>query len=485
MWQARRIKSRSAAVGVWLGLAGVGAAFAQDPSAGPSGGGVRPAGPPAAATGAAAVAPVVPGQPVAAPAGTPGGVVVPPGTPGAVAAPAGTVVLPPTAPGTPASTAAPGAGAAAAVPAASAPGAGGEAGAVVVPRGTPGAVAAPAGTEVVPPEEPGPPAVAPGAAAAAAATEPAAPAKSATPVRTNVGRAALDSIFGKTDYREWTPLPLSTVFSEGWDEAWVGPPNGDRGGPRQGWIGAADGNFYRLAFFSYAYTNRLAQGGDGNVGGFTYYTPLSRRLELITQVPFVVSNQSTFAIGKQAFPNQTGSGAGAGAGAANHGGRGTPTGFGDMSFTPRVMLAESRNFSLTGEVTVQVPTGYRPTGSGQSIVTPGLAFWSNFAEGWVIRGGFNTGVGTNPQAGGTTLVSQLAVGRTWTKHEVPIFGDFTTYLSTNVFNALQSAATTATLTPGFRTHLGKSYYFLGGLDVPVTGKRPYEESVTFWFMKVF
>ncbi len=292
-------------------------------------------------------------------------------------------------------------------------------------------------------------------------------------IRTNFFRAAQDSLFGRTDYATWEPLRLRTLFTEGWDEAWIGPPNGLRGGPRQGWIGAADGNFYRLGFFSFNYTRGLRSGGDGYAGGFTLYTPLSRRLLLITQIPFVNSNLASVTIGKQTFTNPTTSG-------VYH-----RAGFGDLAFTPRVMLFEKENFSWVAEVTIQTPTGYRPSGAGQALVTPGTQFWWNFAERWVLRGGFNPAIGTNRKAGGTTLISQLAIGRTFTTHDIPIFGDFTVYLASNTFNNVSNGATTSTLGPGFRTHLGKSFYFLGAFTQSVTGPHPYENSSTFWLMKVY
>jgi hypothetical protein len=54
-----------------------------------------------------------------------------------------------------------------------------------------------------------------------------------------------ESVFGQPDPNTWRPLPLSTFFSEGWNEAWVPSPSGSGGAPRQGWINAADGNFSR------------------------------------------------------------------------------------------------------------------------------------------------------------------------------------------------------------------------------------------------
>ncbi len=79
----------------------------------------------------------------------------------------------------------------------------------------------------------------------------------------------------------------------------------------------------------------------------------------------------------------------------------------------------------------------------------------------------------------------LAQRRVFTPADVPLFGDFTLYVSANVFNNVSTSQTTATLTPGFRTHLGGGWYALGGIDVPVTGPRPYQESATFWLMKTF
>jgi hypothetical protein len=62
----------------------------------------------------------------------------------------------------------------------------------------------------------------------------------------------LDSIVGQPDRDSWRPLLLSTFFSEGWREPRVPSPNGSGGAARQGWINAADGNFHRLWFFTFA-----------------------------------------------------------------------------------------------------------------------------------------------------------------------------------------------------------------------------------------
>jgi hypothetical protein len=43
------------------------------------------------------------------------------------------------------------------------------------------------------------------------------------------------------------------------------------------------------------------------------------------------------------------------------------------------------------------------------------------------------------------------------------------------------------LTPGLRTHLGNNWYFLIGVDVPVTGPKSlnYAWGPIVWFMKVY
>jgi hypothetical protein len=44
---------------------------------------------------------------------------------------------------------------------------------------------------------------------------------------------------------------------------------------------------------------------------------------------------------------------------------------------------------------------------------------------------------------------------------------------------------TVSLTPGFRTHLGQNWYFLGAVEVPVAHVKPYDYQVLGAIMKVF
>ena len=54
------------------------------------------------------------------------------------------------------------------------------------------------------------------------------------------------------------------------------------------------------------------------------------------------------------------------------------------------------------------------------------------------------------------------------------FGDLVFYLSANLLQTIDGPSTnTVSLTPGFRTHLGGNWYFLGGVEVPVTNAKPF------------
>jgi hypothetical protein len=285
------------------------------------------------------------------------------------------------------------------------------------------------------------------------------------------GNVVLQSIFGKPDPNTWRPLPLSTFFSEGWNEAWVPSPDGSGGAPRQGWINAMDGNMYRLWWFTFAEGFNYS-ASNAYQGAYTLYTPLNRRLELITNIPFVVAGNVSTGLpiinptGRTATTSQT------------------QTTFGDMTFTPRVLLHETQDFTLTSEMAVVTPTGASPL-AGKTSLIPAVGFWNNVAGTWVIRGGVGLII---PLKGGgaDTLISQFAVGQTLTAHDVPVIGDFTYYLSAISDSVLSTGGqTSVSLTPGIRTHLGQDWYFLAGLQTPLTKARIADLSMIFWFMKAW
>ena len=55
----------------------------------------------------------------------------------------------------------------------------------------------------------------------------------------------------------WQDLSYSNLFSKGWDKPWSSPPNGGGGAPRQGWLNAYDGVFYRLSIATFGWQHGL------------------------------------------------------------------------------------------------------------------------------------------------------------------------------------------------------------------------------------
>jgi len=260
-------------------------------------------------------------------------------------------------------------------------------------------------------------------------------------------------------------LTLGTLFSEGWNESWISPVNGSGGAPRQGWINAQDGVFYRLAFTGFTARQNLAGGGNGYLGYYTIFAPVSRRFEVRIDAPFVASN-----------PVPTG---------------GYHSAFGDLTIYPRVLLHETQNTTIVAEMPIRTGTGSTANGNGYSSLGPNISFWRNVSNGWVVRGGVGTTIptGYNPLNARTTADVYFSIVNYITPHDALPFGDFVYYLSTVVHTPIDNRSgpnyTYCSLTPGFRCHMGNNWYALGGVEVPVVRPVPYQYAPTAWLMKVF
>jgi hypothetical protein len=280
-------------------------------------------------------------------------------------------------------------------------------------------------------------------------------------------QAARESITGDvySEPSQWRSLPLRTLFSEGWNQSWVSPPAGGGGAPRQGWMNAADGVFYRLAIGTFGYQDGHNGAGDVYNGGLTVYTPLSRRFEVQLDVPFVTSVKGV-------------------------GGNSDQTDFGDLLITPRVLLSESRDLTQSFNLTFRTPTGDTKTGGDVAAVTPNYQFWANCWKGLVVRGSVGMFIpyhNKNAAGAHTSFLGNLAVGYYFTEHDKAPFGDLVAYVSTNLVQPTDSASSTTSLsfTPGFRTHLGRNWYLLGGVEVPVTSSRSYDYQLLAGLMFVY
>lgn len=267
------------------------------------------------------------------------------------------------------------------------------------------------------------------------------------------------------DPSRWRELELGSFFSEGWDEPWASGPNGDGGAPRQGWLNAQDGVFYRLFLFTFGWSHDGSN--DGYAAGLTAYTPFNKRFQIRWDVPYFVSAPRT--------PEDR------------------ATGFGDLQVTPRFLLSETTNFSQSLDLTFRTPTGSESTGNGIGAFSPVYNFWWNAVGGMVLRGGVGGFIPFDGTRAGNAFTANLAAGYYFTRHELVPVGDLVGYVSTNL-NQLTDGEiagtqvpsnTTVTFTPGFRTHLGGNFYLLGGVEVPATNPKPFDYQVLAALMKVW
>ncbi len=190
----------------------------------------------------------------------------------------------------------------------------------------------------------------------------------------------------------WRSLGLRNFFREGWLEPWAGGPAGRDGlTPRHGWLGAFDGVFYRLNLVAFSDFQSINAPYHGNrySGVYSIFLPFSRRFNLLIDTPFVVSNGTKPA------------------------GQGYASAFGDLTITPRFLLAENEATTQVFAVGVRTPTGSRANSNGVMSLTPRYEFWTNPGGRWVVRGSGGVFVPLNVDRAPehTSFTGGLAVGR--------------------------------------------------------------------------
>jgi Putative MetA-pathway of phenol degradation len=270
------------------------------------------------------------------------------------------------------------------------------------------------------------------------------------------GHCLFDSICGTTDCACWTPL---CNHGEGWGDPWIRPPHGPSGARREHWLNAADGFFTREVRFFYFWTDNIAKLGDSHVGLFSFQTPLSRRCWIGVDLPFT---------------SLTGF----------NGDLDTSGRFGDLTVTPKVMLRETEDTSLSAGLAVRWPTGTGATGDDLLTLTPFVAVWRDIGGGASFHGAFGVEVPINDDARAVlpdaTLIGSLAVGQS-------VNGCFSYYVALNVRQELGTADehTFLSITPGIRTHLGHHWYFLAAYEVPLVGPRFFDQRVLAGLIREF
>jgi hypothetical protein len=284
------------------------------------------------------------------------------------------------------------------------------------------------------------------------------------------GEVLKESLVGDvySDPSKWQELSYSDLFSKGWDKPWASPPNGSGGAPRQGWLNANDGVFYRLGIATFGWTHGTLGSGIGGIddysGTLTMFTPLNQRFEIQTDIPMVSTAHG--------IPG------------------GGDTNFGDFLITPKIILSESKDVTQSFGITFRTPTGNNSNGNNVAAVNPNYQFWANPWKGLVVRGGTGFYIPYSNNTFGSsrsTYNANLAVGYYFTPHTFTPIGDMVWYLSANLSKTIDNRGpdqTFVSLTPGFRTHVGCNWYLLGAVEVPVTNSAV-DYQVLGGIMKVF
>ena len=211
----------------------------------------------------------------------------------------------------------------------------------------------------------------------------------------------LESLFGEASTSGWTPLLFSDLFTEGWNQPFVFSPPSDSGALRQEWINASNGVFYRQWVLDYNYRNQRPTLGKPRYRHLVHFCALSRRLELFISVPFVDYHRvlDPVAASGPASPLNRSSAA-----SSTSSYKAT---FGDVSFTPQVLLHETENTSIMSVLTIRTPTGSTDAGNGDTSLGPQIQFWQGLPNRWVIRGGAGPTIPLTATGLRTTLDTQL------------------------------------------------------------------------------
>ncbi len=273
---------------------------------------------------------------------------------------------------------------------------------------------------------------------------------------------AFESLFGEAPTSDWTPLSFSTLFSEGWNQPFVFSPASDSGALRQEWINAANGVFYRQWVLDYNFRDQATSAGNRNIGTYTIFAPLSRRLELNISIPFVDDRAVKI------------SSASSGGGASLNSRTAYQSTFGDFTITPQVMLSETKNTSIMSVLAIRTPTGSRAAGDGGTSLGPQIQFWQGLPNRWVVRGGAGPTIPLTDTGLHTTFDTNLTIGKFLTLDDVKYFKQLSVWVAASNSAAMDHSgpsADTMTILPGIRFLIAKNTWFLYGVEIPLVAPR--------------
>jgi hypothetical protein len=167
----------------------------------------------------------------------------------------------------------------------------------------------------------------------------------------------------------------------------------------------------------------------------------------------------------------------------------------------RVQLISTADSSYTFNFQVTAPN--RGTGEHQTTFSYGMAGFEDLTKLGLYRvglyGSFLFDSFAGPHAPGARLNDvqyDITIAKTWTDPRTPLIGNFTTFVENFAQTDLDgnnSGHTLVTITPGIRFNLGKlpgiklglDNWLMGGVDIPVSGPKPWDATYRFTYIKNF
>ena len=137
------------------------------------------------------------------------------------------------------------------------------------------------------------------------------------------------------------------------------------------------------------------------------------------------------------------------------------------------------SYALTARASVP-DTGI---GQEQTTVSFALAGWQDLTRLGLARTGLYFHAQEETYAGPgdagekrNDITYAISLAKTWTRPDMPILGNFTTFVEgygTTNLDGDEKGVTTVTVTPGIRTTLGHGNVLMAGVDIPVSNPHPY------------
>jgi hypothetical protein len=161
---------------------------------------------------------------------------------------------------------------------------------------------------------------------------------------------------------------------------------------------------------------------------------------------------------------------------------------GAAALVGRVQLVDVPGSSLAFNLKVTSPyEGLTDKGTAKATtIFPALAGWQDLTCYGLKKVGFYYSIGpdtfagpVNPGEKHNDLAYTVALAKTWTERDVPLYGNFTTFVEWYAVTNLdgdRTDSTTFNMTPGIRLHLTHNNVLIAGVDVPVASPHAFYET---------